>query len=388
MTIVIIFITYVNRGEMMADSDRNKKQEVLQYIRDNPYISQRDLALRLHISRSAVAAHIAALIKEGEIIGRAYVVPDRQRILCIGGANVDRKIQTNEPLQLGTSNPAFLAESHGGVARNIAENLARLGVPPTLVTMVGEDKEGEMLLATIAGLGTDVSQVIRSSTHRTGTYTAILDVDGSMTVACADMAIYDDFSMERLAPRTKLLSQSAIAIVDTNLPVESLDFVIRQSEQMGTNLIVAPVSSPKAKRLPPNLQGIHTLIANLDEIAAISGMTTDTDVNVQRACMALKGRGCSTIVVTMGKEGVIWLDANGTFERMAADPIEVIDVTGAGDAFVAGFAYATYHAASVRQACHFASHLSRLALATKETVSTVIEPRIARTWLQAILSTN
>lgn len=161
-----------------------------------------------------------------------------------------------------------------------------------------------------------------------------------MAVAFADMEIYDGFTVERLVPRSKVLTQSSLTIVDTNLPAESLAYVISQSAQAGTSLFVAPVSSPKAKRLPPDLHGVHALIANLDEVAAISGLPTENDADVERACLALKDRGYAIIVVTLGKDGVIWLDERGTCERMAADHVNIVDVTGAGDAFVAGFAYA------------------------------------------------
>ncbi len=370
----------------MTESDRTNKQEVLQYIRANPFISQRELAQHLQISRSTVAAYIASLIKEGEIVGRAYVLPETQRILCIGGANVDRKIHSKEAIQLGTSNPSVVMETHGGVARNIAENLARLGVPPTLLTMIGEDKEGEMLLHHMASLGADISTVIRSPLHRTGTYTAVLNVDGSMVVACADMDIYEDFTIERLDPRTKVLAQSSLVIVDTNLPAKSLDYIIGKSAELETPLIVAPVSSPKARRLPHHLVGVHVLIANLDEIETISGMTIDTMDDVPRACEILQQRGCRQIVVTLGKDGVLWMDESGVWDKIPADSVDVVDVTGAGDAFVAGFAYATSQSLSVKKSCQFASRLSRLTLQAKETVSSAITPHLAHTWLTDIHS--
>lgn len=385
VTTVYHELTCVKRGVDVTELGRSKKQEVLQWIRENPFISQQDLADRLHLSRPAVAAYISALIKEGEILGRAYVLPQRGHILCIGGANVDRKIQAYEPIQLGTSNPSFVVESYGGVARNIAENLTRLGLPTSLVTMVGLDKEADRLLSYLAGLGTDVSQVIRSTAHRTGTYTAVLDVDGSMTVALADMGIYDDFTVEQLAPRLRVLQQAAMVIVDTNLPTEALAYVIAESTKKGALLIVAPVSSPKAKRLPRNLGGIHTLIANRDELAAISGIPIDKEESIYAACAALKERGCRTVVATMGKDGVAWLDEANIFGTLPAESIEVVDVTGAGDAFVAGFCFAMASDAKTKQACQFATRLTGLTLVTKETVSTEIKPHEARAWLTKIL---
>ncbi|GMA49888.1 carbohydrate kinase [Alicyclobacillus contaminans] len=359
----------------------DKRLDILQCIRENPFISQRELADRFQISRSAVAAHISALMRDGEILGRAYVFPERRGVLCIGGANVDRKLQTRAPLVYGTSNPAEVVESHGGVARNVAENLARLGLPPALVTMVGDDKEGEALLAHVRGLGVDVGQTIQTSDARTGTYTAVLDADGNLAVALADMEIYDRFTVDRLAPKVRVMAQCAVTVVDTNLPSDSLAFVISAAAETGTHLVVAPVSSPKAKRLPERLDGVRTLIANRDELAAISGLPVVDEADLQQACTSLLRRGCATVVVTLGAEGVAWMDEAGTFQHLPVDRVQAVDVTGAGDAFVAGFAYAMLHSLRIRQACWFGAQLSRITLLTQETVATDITPKLAHTWL-------
>lgn len=110
-------------------TEPSKKEQLYQLIRANPFISQQDLAIELRLSRSAVAGHIAGLIRERRLLGRAYVLPDKRPIVCIGAANLDRKLRTLAPLQLGTSNPASAEEVFGGVARNIAENLTRLAIP-------------------------------------------------------------------------------------------------------------------------------------------------------------------------------------------------------------------------------------------------------------------
>ncbi|WP_051663271.1 carbohydrate kinase [Alicyclobacillus macrosporangiidus] len=372
----------------MAPPDGNTRQAILQLIRENPFVSQKDLALRLNISRSAVAAHISALIREGEIVGRAYVLPERRPVLCIGGANIDRKIQTMAPIQYGTSNPAFVSESHGGVARNVAENLARLGVLPVLVTMVGHDQEGDSLLERARQDGVDVSHAIRSGSGRTGTYTAVLDADGSLAVALADMAIYDEFTVQLLAPRLRLMRQSELTVLDTNLPAESLAHVIAEAASTGTRLLVVPVSVPKAMRLPHSLDGVWALIANRDEVAALSGVAVAGPEGLRQACAALRERGCRVVVVTLGQDGVAWMDASGRFGEMPADPVQVVDVTGAGDAFVAGFAFGMVHKLSVQQACRFAARLAQRTLLTQETVCPEITSRLAHTWLTEILSVD
>ena len=102
----------------------DKEILILQLIKEDPFIAQNELAEKTGLSRSAVAGYISSLTKQGKILGRAYILPQKKEVLCVGGANVDRKIQTTGQLQYGTSNPAESSQSCGGVARNIEKTLA------------------------------------------------------------------------------------------------------------------------------------------------------------------------------------------------------------------------------------------------------------------------
>ena len=168
-----------------------KKEQLYAMIKANPFISQQDLAVQLRLSRSAVAGYIAGLIRERRLLGRAYVLPGRRPISCIGAANLDRKLRSLAHLTMGTSNPARQDEAFGGVARNIAENLARLGAPVALTTAVGDDSSGRALLADAANQGIDTSATLTLANTCSGTYTAVLDDHGEMLVALADMDLYD-----------------------------------------------------------------------------------------------------------------------------------------------------------------------------------------------------
>ena len=172
-------------------TDTSKKDQLYELIRANPFISQQDLAIELRLSRSAVAGHIAGLIRERRLLGRAYVLPDKRPVMCIGAANLDRKLRTLAPLQMGTSNPASAEEVYGGVARNIAENLARLNLPAALLTALGDDAAGRTLQDYAEAAGIDTRGSLRLFETASGTYTAVLDDRGEMVLALADMALYD-----------------------------------------------------------------------------------------------------------------------------------------------------------------------------------------------------
>ena len=98
-------------------------------------------------------------------------------VVVIGGANVDVHARGAAPLVGGTSNPGSTSLGNGGVGRNVAENLARLGTPTRLVAGVGRDPLGDQLLDETAAAGVDVS-LVRRTAAPTGTYTAVLDADG------------------------------------------------------------------------------------------------------------------------------------------------------------------------------------------------------------------
>ena len=126
--------------------NQNEKK-VLNILRENPYISHKDLAEIVKISRPAVANILSSLQQKGYILGKPYVLRDEEYITCVGGANIDITFKLEENMRLGTSNPIVSSISHGGVIRNIAENLARLEANVSLMTLVGQDSYGKALIS-------------------------------------------------------------------------------------------------------------------------------------------------------------------------------------------------------------------------------------------------
>ena len=123
-----------------------REQEILALLRQDPMIAQQELADRLGISRSALASHISSLMRQGYVQGRGYVLREGPYAVVIGGANMDICGCSHDNLRIGDSNPGRVRTSAGGVGRNIAENLARLGTDTRLLSAVGNDQYGHHLL--------------------------------------------------------------------------------------------------------------------------------------------------------------------------------------------------------------------------------------------------
>src|SRR5512145_1054544 len=108
-------------------------------------------------------------------------------VLVIGSAGLDIVGRLKSELHMGISNPAQIRSSYGGVARNVAENLARLGQPVTLISAVGDDATGDDLIEEIANIGVNIDHIFQSDTHPTGSYLAIVNNNGELQVALDDM---------------------------------------------------------------------------------------------------------------------------------------------------------------------------------------------------------
>ncbi len=243
------------------------EKEILNYIRLNPFISQQELANKLGLSRSAIAGYISSLTKKGEIKGRAYVLKETDSIICIGTMNFDSKAHATEEIRTATANPVKVSESCGGVARNVAENLARLGMNASLVSCIGNDKEGMWVMEETRLSGVDISQVKILPDERTGTYTAVLDTTGEMFLALANLDICQHINRAMLEERWSHIAAAQTVFLDANLSEEGLKYVIERCEDERIDLYIDPVSLSDAQKLPENLSGVHTIFPNRMKLA-------------------------------------------------------------------------------------------------------------------------
>ncbi|MFA9557483.1 carbohydrate kinase [Evansella sp. AB-rgal1] len=347
----------------------DKEHRILELIKKNPYITQQDIANELSLSRSGIAGYISSLIKKGKIVGRAYVISTEENVLCIGGANLDRKAQVRTEIKWKDSNPVTYTESLGGVARNIAENLARLQVSTSLLTAVGMDNIGEKLIVETSATQIDMTPTVRLSNNMTGTYTAILNEKGEMVVALADMDIYDSVQTDNLKELWSHIKSASIVVLDTNFPKEVLTTVIKERAVVEGILVLVPVSSMKMDRMPDDLSGIDFLICNEEELQVLINkyeLNCPQQIDAMDAILKL---GVKNIVVTCGDEGLTFLSQSGDFHSIPIVKSEVKDVTGAGDALAAGIIYGLQKGKDIKEACMFGLAAAKLTVSSTKTVS-------------------
>ena len=288
-------------------------------------------------------------------------------ILCIGGANIDRKIQARNRLDFGTSNPANSKISCGGVARNIAESLGRLGLKSALLALIGDDSEGNWLLEnTKEYVDVSLTEIIQGKP--TGTYTAVLDEQGEMAIALADMAIYDEINKDIMEGKWKLAHPEMI-LLDTNFPSAVIQQIMNHCRDRKIPLCIAPVSASKIEKLPDNLDGVTWFIANHIEAEAISKLELKSEGDFFRAAEIILKKGVDKVVITRGNKGLIYFTKAGEAGALLPTDVSVTDVTGAGDSLIAGILFGYLKGLNTEDACKIGLSCSVITIQSNETVN-------------------
>lgn len=255
------------------------------------------------------------------------------RTVVIGAANLDISGRSLSPMKLEDSNPGLVASAAGGVGRNIAENLARLGASTALVTMLGNDVGKSLILESCQVVGIDTSSVIFSDAHSTGTYLAINDHQGQLAVAINDMRIYEAFTPDVLKTRSDFIEDADEIVIEANLPQETLLWIC---EQYGHKPIHADtVSAAKASRIKPVLNKLDLLKINRLEALALL-KCSDSGITNQSLIEQIYETGVKQVLLTMGRDGAL-LRCNQGLYHHSPFPVTITSDTGAGDALLAGF---------------------------------------------------
>ena len=358
----------------------DREQQIVTLLRRDPMISSAAIAEQLGTTRAAVNVHLSNLGKKGVILGRGYLLSEQPGVVVIGGANVDVKARSAAPATQHTSNPGSGSMAPGGVARNIAENLARLGTRTHLVAAVGRDALGDSLLAQTSAAGVRL-EFVRRSELPTGTYTAILDSDGELIVSVADMAATEDLSPDDINQARDVIATAGLVVLDGNLAPATLEHALELAATAEVRTILEPVSVPKAQLLTRAITADRPLYAvtpNRDELAALTGLPTRTDRQVRLAAEQLHRRGVEHVWVRLGAQGSLLSTPSAGVTAIPAIATTVQDVTGAGDSGLAAFCHALLEGLDPVEAARFGHAAASLTIASPHTVRPDLTPRLIR----------
>ena len=338
--------------------------------------------LALVKNNAKVGAGIAvelANMKNSGCVSPPVVNRDEGAPVVVGGSIYDFVVRLAEgELSLsGGTHGGSLRSSHGGVGRNVAAALGRLGAGPRLVSAVGEDREGRDILVSGQGAGVDTDMVMVDTTARTATYTAFLDSQGDCKFGVGDMDIHSLVSPAYIMSREDDLKMSSMIICDGNLSESSVHTLLQICSQHSVPFFYEPADLSKATKpltsdhnnaityTSPNLNELNSMLATLpsppEQIKILPSDNIEEKVNEigSAARQMLEHYGIKCIVVTLSENGVVIVrrgqpkdplptktslsradlddDISGVWYPCHNPCTDVVSVSGAGDCLTAGF---------------------------------------------------
>jgi len=285
-------------------------------------------------------------------------------VLCIGATLVDELYFCEQECLPNTSNPAVKTTSIGGVISNIAQHLGLLDTSPSLLTALGSDREAEYLITSLhqKGIALDQSVITKDAT---GKYVSILHPNGNLVVAVCQDSGSSYLTPAFLATKSDYIKTFDLVVIDTNIPAESIQWVIDFTNAHRQKLLIEPVSVAKATKLASlNLAGVFMITPNEDELAAIANLeTTDEAALVHH----LFDRGVQQVWVRKGNQGSVICTPHHTL-ALGVPHITITDSTGAGDAALAGWVFGYVNQENEQTCLELAHALALTVLQTKGAV--------------------
>lgn len=268
-----------------------------------------------------------------------------KRITVIGGVNVDIFGTSDEPLILYDSNPGKCLVSFGGVGRNIAEDLARLGVKTDMITVLGDDLYSRELVSYSKTIGIDFSNSLFLPDTRCSTYTCINNRDGEMVLAISDMSSLDKLTPDVLEERLDHINSASLVVVDTNISEDSLRYL---SENVTAPMLLDTVSTHKAVRVKSFIGRFDTIKPNIYEAEVLALTELKSDESIIKCAEYFHQQGVRQVFISLGERGVYYSGENDKGFISTPRGFKAVNVAGCGDAFLAAVAYTMLDDGSIR----------------------------------------
>lgn len=263
------------------------------------------------------------------------------------------------------SNPGRVRVSFGGVGRNIAENMARIGINTRFISVIGDDEKGKSILqhAKRIQLNMDDSLVVEGES--TPTYMAILNEHGEMESAIVDMKITDKITKEFVDSKEELIKNAEYMVMDSDNPA-IVEYIVTKYQGY-TKFILDPVSAAKVQHIKHLIGYFHTIKPNRHEAEVLCGFPIRNEEEVRKAGRYFREIGVKKVFISLDKEGIYYND--GEEEGLIqANEVKVVNVTGAGDSCIAGLGYGYLNGLSMKDTTKYSLAMSVLTISHEDTI--------------------
>lgn len=284
-------------------------------------------------------------------------------VVVVGSLSIDfvmrvpRRPQKGETIA-GSDFQTFV----GGKGNNQALAAARAGAAVQFVGRVGQDAFGDRLAETLRANGIDTAHLYRDAEAGTGIANIYIDPEGDNSIVIVPQA-NAKLSRQDVLAAEKVILEAKVVLLQMEVPDEAILAAAELGQQANAMVILNPAPAPPSGKLPPGLLSyIDLIVPNQVEIELLTGIAAGDHLAAKAAAIDLQREGVSQVIVTMGKKGALFVDADGTHHMVASFPVKAVDTTAAGDAFCGALAAALARDIPVHQAVRIGCAAGALAV--------------------------
>ncbi|MCY3864746.1 MAG: PfkB family carbohydrate kinase [Chloroflexi bacterium] len=293
---------------------------------------------------------------------------DGEFVLVVGSAVLEISGRTGEGLQQGARQYGHIHASVSGVARNIAENLARLDIETVLLSAIADDDIGQHLITHSTLAGIDCRRMLRVSGARTATSMLLYEAEDSCT-RVDDLSIADSLDSDYLLEHEWLFEKAALVVIDATLSDDALETLFELAARHQIRVCADPTSPLLASRLCRFIANLYLIVPNASETASLCSLdapATERDSAIG-AAQHLVNMGANIAVVTLGEQGLAYADSSGG-GYIRAIHTEAVDTAGAGDAFSGAVIFGILNNVPIDEAMRLGVTAASLTLESEDTV--------------------
>lgn len=298
-------------------------------------------------------------------------------IVVIGAVFVDIKGYPEGNFNPTDRNVGKVEHIHGGVGRNVAEDIANCELRPTFVSLVDRSGTGEDVIRKLRTHKVNTDYIVKTS-NGMGTWLAVFDKDGDVCASISQrpdlMPIADTLD----AQGDEIFSKADSIILEIDMDKEIVKKTFRLAKKHNKKVFAVVANMSIALERRDFLQSTDCFICNLQE-AGILFSDDYTEKSAEEMVLLLSRKVQAAripcMIVTMGSRGAVYADMHGAKGFCPARKVNVKDTTGAGDAFCAGVAIGLTYGQTLEESCNIGAHLAASVIVTSENVCPRFLPR-------------
>ena len=279
-------------------------------------------------------------------------------IAVVGSINMDLVVNTDEIPKIGeTLIGNELLQIPGGKGANQGITIAKLKKEMTFLGKVGNDSFGETLLESMGSAGANIDHIEKID-GPSGIAVINVDKEGQNNITVIPGA-NNEVDTEYILKNKAVFEKAELVLFQLEIPIETVKFSLKLAKEFGKITVLNPAP---AQELDDEMIGnIDILIPNEYELERISKVKVTDKDSILKAANVLLGKGVKKLIVTLGSQGVLYIDQQG-HEFYKAYKVKVVDTTGAGDSFIGGFVASYVEDGNIGQAIEMGQKVAALCI--------------------------